>query len=58
MTEFRQRFALAGRPRVTLEALGRCYELSRERVRQLQNRALLTLRREVESSPVSGLAFA
>lgn len=53
-----QRFALAGRPRVTLEALGRCYELSRERVRQLQNRALLTLRREVESSPVSGLAFA
>ena len=53
-----RRFELRGQPRVTLEALGRCYQLSRERVRQLQNRALRSLRGEVESSPVSGLAFA
>lgn len=53
-----QRFALGGGPRQTLEALGASYEVSRERIRQLQNRALKKLRKEVESSSVSGLAFA
>jgi len=53
-----QRFALDGQPRMTLEGLGRCYRISRERVRQLQNRALQTIRREVESSPISSLAYA
>ncbi|MEM9457789.1 MAG: RNA polymerase sigma factor RpoD/SigA [Myxococcota bacterium] len=52
-----RRFALAGRAPMTLEALGRCYQISRERVRQLQKRALATLRYEVESSPLNGLAF-
>lgn len=53
-----RRFELGGRTRMTLEALGRCYELSRERVRQLQNRALGSIRREIESSSVTDLAFA
>src|SRR5690606_17617928 len=53
-----RRFALGGVPRMTLEALGQHYRLSRERIRQIQNRALATIRQEVESSPVGGLAFA
>jgi len=54
----RRRFALSGYSRMTLEALGRCHEVSRERIRQLQNRALVSLRKEVESSPISCLALA
>lgn len=53
-----RRFALGGVPRMTLEALGQHYRLSRERIRQIQNRALAAIRQEVENSPLSGLAFA
>jgi len=53
-----RRFALAGQTRMTLEAVGRCYDVSRERVRQLQKRALGSLRQEVETSSVNSLAFA
>lgn len=53
-----RRFELRGMPRMTLEALGQHYHLSRERIRQIQNRALAALRHEVETSPVSGLALA
>lgn len=53
-----RRFALGGVPRMTLEALGQHYRLSRERIRQIQNRALAAIRQEVEGSPLSGLALA
>jgi RNA polymerase primary sigma factor len=53
-----RRFELHGVQRMTLEALGQHYHLSRERIRQIQNRALAAIRQEVETSPVNGLAFA
>lgn len=43
---------------LTLQTLGQRHHLSRERIRQLQNRALGKLRAAVESSPVGMTAFA
>ncbi|MBN2506958.1 MAG: sigma-70 family RNA polymerase sigma factor [Verrucomicrobia bacterium] len=41
----RLRFGLEGTPETTLEEIGRKFGLTRERIRQLQNEALLKLRR-------------
>ena len=54
----RHRFGIGGAQRVTLQALGDKYKLSRERIRQLQNRALAKLREVVDNSPVPSLAVA
>jgi RNA polymerase primary sigma factor len=52
------RFELRGTPHMTLSALGQHYHLSRERIRQIQNRALAIIRHEVETSAMGSLAFA
>lgn len=52
------RFGLHGNEQLTLRTLGERYSLSRERIRQLQNRALRKLRGVVEESPVPAMAFA
>lgn len=52
------RFGLRRAERETLRGLGERYELSRERIRQLQNRALKRLRDAVEHSPVTSLSLA
>jgi RNA polymerase primary sigma factor len=52
------RFGLRRAERETLRGLGERYELSRERIRQLQNRALKRLREAVEHSPVTSLSLA
>lgn len=54
----RQRFGLSGADTQTLQALGAQYGVSRERVRQLQQRALAKLRHAVESNPAPSCAFA
>lgn len=54
----KHRFGIGGAQRVTLQALGDKYKLSRERIRQLQNRALAKLREVVDNSPVPSLAIA
>jgi RNA polymerase primary sigma factor len=46
----RQRFGLNGEAEMSLEALAQQWGLTRERVRQIQNAALLKLRRRVEAS--------
>jgi RNA polymerase primary sigma factor len=43
-----RRFELHGVSRMTLEALGQHYHLSRERIRQIQNSALDKLKRALE----------
>lgn len=43
-----QRFGLGGRPRLTLREIGAQHDLSRERIRQIQQRALRLVRRDVE----------
>ncbi|HWB80451.1 MAG TPA: RNA polymerase sigma factor RpoD/SigA [Nannocystaceae bacterium] len=53
-----QRFGLRGAEVMTLSMLGERYALSRERIRQLQNRALDKLRMALESSPVGATAYA
>ncbi len=53
-----QRFGLRGAEILTLSMLGERYALSRERIRQLQNRALDKLRVALESSPVGSTAYA
>jgi RNA polymerase primary sigma factor len=52
------RFGLRGLERRTLRSLGEDYDLSRERIRQLQNKALQGLREVIESSRVTSLAVA
>ena len=52
------RFGLRRAERETLRGLGERYDLSRERIRQLQNRALKRLRDAVERSPVTSLSLA
>jgi RNA polymerase primary sigma factor len=52
------RFGLHGARKLTLQKLGEKYSLSRERIRQLQNRALRKIRRAIESDPTPTLAFA
>lgn len=42
----RHRFGLAGDEPMTLREVGELHQLSRERIRQLQERALQSLRRE------------
>lgn len=51
-----RRFRLAGAPELTLEQLGAAFQLSRERVRQLEERALATLSTVVLSASPSGFA--
>jgi RNA polymerase primary sigma factor len=53
-----QRFGLRGAEVMTLGMLGKRYDLSRERIRQLQNRALDKLRVAVVSSPVGATLYA
>lgn len=52
------RFGLEGAEASTLSHLGERHALSRERIRQLQNRALAKLRHVVESSPIGATAYA
>lgn len=52
------RFELAGRQKLTLQKLGEKYSLSRERIRQLQNRALAKLRMSLEESKVPSYNYA
>lgn len=52
------RFGLRGLQRRTLRSLGEDYDLSRERIRQLQNKALRGLRDVIEQSRVTSLAVA
>jgi RNA polymerase primary sigma factor len=47
-TILRFRFGLDGTPEKTLEEIGRKFGLTRERIRQLQNEALVRLRRSFE----------
>jgi RNA polymerase sigma factor (sigma-70 family) len=51
------RFGLGGVERQTLRSLGERHQLSRERVRQLQNKALLRLRQTIESIRVEPCTF-
>ena len=52
------RFGLSDADSTTLQMLGDRYGVSRERIRQIQNRALAKLRRVVEASPTTSCAFA
>lgn len=54
----RQRFGLNDRRRMTLEMIGAEQEVTRERIRQLQNRALARLRMMLESLDEAGAAVA
>lgn len=54
----RQRFGLDDQRRLTLEEIGEQHAVSRERIRQLQNRALARLRLMLESLEADGAAVA
>jgi RNA polymerase primary sigma factor len=52
----RHRFGLDGEPEKTLDEMGQKFGLTRERIRQLQNGALLKLRKSVEKLEMFGVA--
>jgi RNA polymerase primary sigma factor len=52
----RHRFGLDGEPEKTLDEMGQKFGLTRERIRQLQNGALLKLRKSVEKLETIGVA--
>ena len=52
----RYRFGLDGGPERTLEEVGQQFGVTRERIRQLQNGALLKLRRWIEQHDAVPLA--
>jgi RNA polymerase primary sigma factor len=54
----RQRFGLDEQSRMTLEQIGDQQKVTRERIRQLQNRALARLRAMLESLEANGAAVA
>jgi RNA polymerase primary sigma factor len=49
------RFGLAGQEPMTLEAIGLAFGLTRERIRQMQNRALVKLRHPIHGVDLHGL---
>lgn len=51
------RYGLRDNGKLTLQKLGERHQLSRERIRQLQKKALGKLRRSVESNPLPTAAF-
>ncbi len=53
-----RRYGLGGAEKKTLKELGKDYGLSRERIRQLQVRALMTLHETMNQSTVSSLSLA
>ena len=53
-----QRFGLDEQSRMTLEQIGDQQKVTRERIRQLQNRALARLRTMLESLEANGAAVA
>ncbi len=48
-----KRFSLEGKPRQTLDKIGRQYSVTRERIRQIENIALSKLRRTVSNTKLS-----
>lgn len=54
----RQRFGLDGGPERTLDEIGRGFGLTRERIRQVQNEALLKLRKVIERAEALPLSDA
>ncbi|MGD8861988.1 MAG: sigma-70 family RNA polymerase sigma factor [Myxococcales bacterium] len=52
----RFRFGLDGQPEMTLKTIGERYNLSRERIRQIQQAALVKLRRQMPEDAVDALS--
>ncbi len=50
-----KRFALAGGPRQTLEAIGQKFDVTRERIRQIESIALQKLRRTIASTKLKNV---
>jgi len=57
-TILNRRFGLDGGQRMTLEEIGGQFQVTRERIRQLQNRAFLRLRKMMEDLADQGSAIA
>ncbi|HEU5115669.1 MAG TPA: sigma-70 family RNA polymerase sigma factor, partial [Isosphaeraceae bacterium] len=52
------RFGLGGKPRLSLSQVGKVLEVSKERIRQIQDRALEKLRAEVGGGQLLESVFA